>query len=424
MADEAASNVIKHLRRAVLLHDGAGLTDGELLEAFVAQRDGTCFEALVRRHGPMVLGVCRRILRNPHDAADAFQATFLVLVRKAGSVVPREMVGNWLYGVAYRTALEARRATARRRARERQLEDLPHPVIEPEESWRELRLLLDRELERLPGKYRTAVVLCDLEGRTRKEAARQLNLPEGTISGRLTTARRILAERLSRRGLALSSATLAVVLSQGYAAAAVPLPLVTCTVQVAATAGAAGMVSAHAAAIASGVARGLAWAKVKTALTLLGLGVLVGTGLTAYQLQRSAGQTEAAHQSPLPAPLPACPPLAQEKLQGTWVAVSSELDGVKDFDKGLSNHQLVFAGDRVTYWSRKGPQKGIFRLDATTKPNAIDIEFAPGSVLRGIYDLDGTRLRFCWTKGGGRPRNFDTTTGEMLTFLYTYQKEP
>ena len=128
------------------------------------------------RHGPLVLGVCRRVLRDAHGAEDAFQATFLVLVRRAASVVPREAVGNWLYGVAYRTALEARRAAARRRARERQVHDMPHPTARPQEIGRELRPLLDEELSRLPDKYRSAVVLCDLEGRTRKEAARQLGV--------------------------------------------------------------------------------------------------------------------------------------------------------------------------------------------------------------------------------------------------------
>src|SRR6516165_2557004 len=168
------------LRPAGTSGDGAELTDGEFLDQFLTRHDEAAFEALVRRHGPMVLGVCRRILGDAHDAEDAFQATFLVLVRRAASVVPREQVGNWLYGVAYRTALEAKRVAARRRAREKQVNDMPHPTVGPEECWRDLQPLLDRELNRLPDKYRVPVVLCDLEGRTRKEAARQLDLPEGT----------------------------------------------------------------------------------------------------------------------------------------------------------------------------------------------------------------------------------------------------
>src|SRR5437764_63468 len=143
------SRILYHLRRSVLLQQGAGLTDGELLDAFANRQDGAAFEALVRRHGPMVLGVCRRLLRDTHDAEDAFQATFLVLVRRAASV-PRAAVGNWLYGVAYRTALNARRAAARRRAKERPEVDMPHPTTEPAEVWSELRPLLDQELSRLP----------------------------------------------------------------------------------------------------------------------------------------------------------------------------------------------------------------------------------------------------------------------------------
>jgi RNA polymerase sigma factor (sigma-70 family) len=154
-------SVIGHLRRTALLHDRNHLTDGQLLDRFLARREEAAFEALVLRHGPMVLGVCQRVLHNAHDAEDAFQATFLVLVRKAVSIVPRDRVGNWLYGVAHRTALKAKGDAARRRAREQQVKDLPRR--EPaEDLWWELRPLLDAELHRLPDNYRAAVVLCDL----------------------------------------------------------------------------------------------------------------------------------------------------------------------------------------------------------------------------------------------------------------------
>src|SRR6478736_3981478 len=127
------SEVIQHLRRTVLLRDGAGLTDGQLLEDYLSRQDGAALAALVRRHGPMVWGVCRRILRDYHDAEDAFQATFLVLVRKAAFIVPREMVANWLYGVAHQTALKARATAARRKGRERQVIDMPEPALETPE---------------------------------------------------------------------------------------------------------------------------------------------------------------------------------------------------------------------------------------------------------------------------------------------------
>src|SRR5438034_1544547 len=123
------SEIIQQLRRTVLLRDGAGLTDGELLECFISRREEAAVAALVRRHGPMVWGVCLRVLRNHHDAENAFQATFLVLVRKAASIVPRERVANWLYGVAHQTALKARATAAKRRRRERQVTKIPEPAV-------------------------------------------------------------------------------------------------------------------------------------------------------------------------------------------------------------------------------------------------------------------------------------------------------
>src|SRR5438552_13817363 len=170
--------VLDHLHRA-----GENQTDGQLLARFVATRDEATFAALVRRHGPMVLGVCRRVLGHFHDAEDAFQATFLVLARKAASVCRRDSVSCYLHGVAYHTAMRAATAIARRRKRERQVDNMPHPAVAPPEA-QDWLPLLDRELNRLPEKYRSAIVLCDLEGRMRREAARLLNIAEGTLSSR------------------------------------------------------------------------------------------------------------------------------------------------------------------------------------------------------------------------------------------------
>src|SRR5262249_12586006 len=143
----------------------AGMADGDLLRRYLLHRDEAVFEALVRRHGPMVMGVCRRVLHNLHDAEDAFQATFLVLVRRASTLRSPGMVGNWLYGVAYRTALEARKTAAKRRAKEAKV--VPR-TESPRDAWADLRPVLDQELDRLPDKYRAVIVLCDLEGKTRK----------------------------------------------------------------------------------------------------------------------------------------------------------------------------------------------------------------------------------------------------------------
>src|SRR5262245_40708616 len=195
------TSVIEHIRRTALLRRRADDCDGELLGRFVERHDETALAALVHRHGAMVWGVCRRLLSH-HDAEDAFQATFLVLVRKAASVVPRAMVGNWLYGVAHHAALQARRAAARRKAREVQVTVMPETEAVQQGQWSDVQPLLDQELSRLPDNYRAVLVLCDLEGRTRKEVARQLGVPEGTVAGRLARARAVLAKRLTARGVA------------------------------------------------------------------------------------------------------------------------------------------------------------------------------------------------------------------------------
>ena len=172
--------IIQHLRK-LGLRDAENVSDGQLLDCFCMQGEQAAFEALLWRHGAMVLRVCQRVLHNAHDAEDACQATFLVLVRKARSLLGRKTVGNWLHGVAHHTALKARAASCMRREREKQVRTMPQD--QPDEVWRELQPFLDQELQRLPEKYRTLIVLCDLEGKTRKEAARLLGLPEGTLSG-------------------------------------------------------------------------------------------------------------------------------------------------------------------------------------------------------------------------------------------------
>lgn len=266
------NGVLRHLRRLALPRDGDAPTDGQLLERFLNTRDDAAFETIVRRHGPMVLGVCRRVLPGVQDAEDAFQATFLVLVHKAATVAVREAVGSWLYGVAYRTACKARAAAARRRTKEMQMAR-PEAQSEPEDLWRELRPLLDQELSRLPEKYRAPVVLCDLQGQTRKQAAEQLGCPEGTVSGRLARARGMLAKRLAHRGVALSTAAFALALSRGTASAGVGMALVAATTRAATLVAAghvpAGVISAPVAALTAGVLKSMGISKLKLVLVLL-----------------------------------------------------------------------------------------------------------------------------------------------------------
>lgn len=275
MATSQINRVIDYLRRTALAGGEANLTDGQLLECFVRHRDEAAAAALVRRHGPMVWGVCRRVLRSHHDAEDAFQATFLVLLRRAASITSRELVAHWLYGVAHQTALKARATTAKRMAREKQVIEMPESEAGTEPNlWPDLQPLLDQELSRLPDKYRLAIVLCDLEGKSRKEAARQLKIPEGTLSSRLTTARTMLATRLARHGLAVSGASVAAVLTQNVASASEPTSVLSSTIKVVTLVAAgktapAGLISAKVAALMEGVVKSMLLTKLKTVTTLM-----------------------------------------------------------------------------------------------------------------------------------------------------------
>jgi RNA polymerase sigma factor (sigma-70 family) len=229
----------------------------------------------------MVWGVCCRLLTH-HDAEDAFQATFLVLVRKAASILPREMVGNWLYGVARQAALTARTRLAKRRTREVQVTQMLESAVAAPDSWDDVRPLLDQALAFLPDRYRVVVVLCDLEGKTRKEAARQLGLPEGTVASRLARARAMLAKRLARRGLTVSAGILAAVLSERAASASVPGSAMANTIK-ALTAVAAGQatlaISVKVGALTEGIMKSMLLTKLKSLLAVaVAMLVTVGTG--------------------------------------------------------------------------------------------------------------------------------------------------
>ena len=277
------NSLVDHLRRAGHFNQD-GLADSQLLERFLAQRDAAAFEALVRRHGPMVHGVCLRILRNHHDAEDTFQATFLVLAHKAASIVSRRTLSSWLYGVAYHTALKARAEGLRRRAKEKEAAAMPKPQT-THEIWFHLEPLIDAALCGLPDKYRTVIVLCDLEGKTRKEVARLLNCPEGTIASRLARARDLLAGRLARQGLALSAAAVAEALAQGSASASVPSSWVFAVVQAAGwlalgQALPAGAISPQVVALKEGVLKTMLMIKLKMAMAVLLVLALMGVGAT------------------------------------------------------------------------------------------------------------------------------------------------
>ena len=257
------------------------LSDRQLLEKFIAGRDEAAFAGLMQRFGGIIWRVCRRVLPREQDAEDAYQAVFVLLARRATAIRKREAVGSWLYGVAYRVALRAKRAAGRRQNREmRAVTSRPESSPPTEAAFRELQQILDDEVHCLPDKYRMPFVLCCLEGMSKAEAARELGWKEGTVSGRATQARRLLQARLARRGITVSAALTAVALAQNSASAAPPL-LVSVSTQAILAGQAAGGVSPTAVALANGVLRGMLAAKFKAALVIaLAAAILcAGTGV-------------------------------------------------------------------------------------------------------------------------------------------------
>ena len=453
--------VIKELRRTTLVSGGAGLSDGQLLARFIEHQDEAAFEALVRRHGPMVLGVGRRLLHNHHDAEDAFQATFLVLVRRATTIVPPEKLANWLYGVAYRTALKAK-ATNFNRAKHEE------PVIgeledrSPRDPWDELRPLLDRELNGLPNKYRLPIILCDLQGQSIKEASRNLNWPQGTLAGRLARARALLAKRVARYGRVLAVGTLAAALADHAALASVPASLIFSTIQAAGlgSAGftAAGLISANVAALTKGVLKSMWLSKLKTATALfLTLGIVgLGGGALSYSLmagENPKGQPEgfpaASKQVDDGASKKKAAQTDKEKLQGTWTLVRLEAYG-KVFGEDKMNEvgDLTFDGDHLrsykpysvvpkacvlTAVASKGfpismlhhRWHGTFELGESRNPKRIAItDTAPNGERwsHGIYSLDGDVLRICLCENGDQIPN-DFNTEEIGLACFTFHRE-
>jgi RNA polymerase sigma factor (sigma-70 family) len=232
MANEAAHLLANYLHQLSSAARVDNLPDRALIERFANQRDEDAFAALVRRHGPMVLRICQRVLHDAHAAEDAFQATFLVLSRKAASLRCADTVGCWLHGVAYRVAQNARKQRARRQKHESQAA-VEKPADDPlaELSVREAQAILDQELTRLPEKYRAPLVLCCLEGRTRDEAARQLGWSSSLVKSRLEQGRERLHQRLTRRGLTLPAALGAMLLIEEAAPASLPAVLIRAAVQ-------------------------------------------------------------------------------------------------------------------------------------------------------------------------------------------------
>ena len=273
MSTGRLSAFIRRLRGDIDAARSGGLSDAQLLDRWLAQRDQAAFEVLLWRHGPMILGVCRRVLRNDADVDDAFQAAFLLLVRKAGAIRQRESVAAWLYQTAYRVALRARDHANKRNARETSGVECLGADDSDAGLWHDVRPILDDEINRLPEKYRTPFIRCYLEGCTNEEAAVEMDCPVGTIHSRLAWARERLRSRLTRRGVTLAGAGLTALLAHKAATAGLPAALAETTLQAAfayaAHSATAVGVSAGAVALTKGVLRTMFIANLKIAAAVV-----------------------------------------------------------------------------------------------------------------------------------------------------------
>ncbi|OWK40768.1 sigma-70 family RNA polymerase sigma factor [Fimbriiglobus ruber] len=352
-------------------------SDGELLARFVADRDEAAFAELIRRHGPTVYGVCRRALGHADDADDAFQAVFLVLARRARDVRPGGAVGNFLYGVAVRTAAKARAAAAKRRRRLMSAAK-PEPLAYPVEP-SDLGPVLDEEVARLPDKYRAVVVLCDLNGKSRSEAAAELGWPEGTVAARVTKAREMLAARLRARGVTLSVGGLTAVLA-GQASAVSPTlaadALTSALAFAAPTAALAAAVPPAARALAEEIMRGMAFGKWKLpAVLLLMSGMMIGGIGVTY----TAGSG--------PADTAAGTPKAANAADQSDVPIGN----VALKDHGTLVDAVAWAPDGKTFAS-VGVDGSVIVWDARTFKVRVKIESTGESHFELSYTRDGKSL--------------------------------
>jgi RNA polymerase sigma factor (sigma-70 family) len=311
MPTSSLPRFLAQLKQSMAAETLSDVSDYDLLQRFLADQDAAAFRALLHRHGPMVFRICRRVLGRDQDAEDAFQAGFLVLARKAGTIRKRTSLTSWLHGVAYRTALAAREDLARRRKHEAEAGRTVRPAnVTDNTAWGDVRTLLDEELAQLPARLQAPLILCYLEGLTQDEAARQLQHSKATFRRDLDRGRALLGARLRRRGLALSAALAAPLIAECSAATAPPAQLVAATSEIAwrLAAGRAVTVSSRVAALMEGVMKPMLLTNTKSVAVLLTAVLLLGGALCA-SLYQARGQNAPAGPAPMaqPEPGPAAP---------------------------------------------------------------------------------------------------------------------
>jgi RNA polymerase sigma factor (sigma-70 family) len=391
------------------------VSDTDLLERFVTHQDEAAFAALMVRHGPMVFGVCRRLLRHAQDAEDAFQATFLIFVRKAASIGKRELLGNWLYGVAVRVAGRARSTAAKRRTREAtDMERITDSGYQPTKRM-EISSTITEEVQHLPVKYRVPMVLYYLEGRTSDEVAGVLHCPVGTVKARLSRAREMLRNRLIRRGLALTASTFSTALLAEASAASLPTVLIDSTLKAAMSfaagdAAAGGVVSAEAAALTKGVLHAMFMTKIKTlAMFVLALSLLIaGGGSFAYYLGTTEDKAKKSD---------------KESIQGKWKVDSAKANGQEpqgDEGERIKGSTWTITTDKITVTFKGEDRVATYEIDPAPKPKTINVMTEKEGTFKGIYKLDGDTLTICASIGRGdneRPTEFESKEGGSTMLL-------
>jgi RNA polymerase sigma factor (sigma-70 family) len=348
MATAQLGTLLRHIQE-LAAGGGQQQSDRQLVDDFAARGSEAAFGELVSRHGAMVLRVCRRVLRHEQDAEDAFQATFLVLARKAASICRREALAAWLHGVAYRTALRAKRGAARRRNHEAQLRAAAPRAASP--VWDDVQAVLDEEIRRLPPRFRAAFVLSVLEGMSGSEAAADLGCKVGTVKSRVNRARQQLRRRLVRRGIDLSTVLAALTLADGAGQAAVPAALLAAVIRfgllVAAGEPAAGVIPLPIAALAAGVTRAMFLTKAKNAIVILLVAGLLATGAGVLTRRALAGKAQEA----APA-AKAAQPASEKKPAPPKGAGAADKDSLTLSGQVLGPDSKPFAGAKLyqAFW--------------------------------------------------------------------------